>query len=290
MSRLFPSLAKAVASGQVSHSWLLTGNETVLEEQALSLAQALLCTDLLPTGEACCNCAVCHQVLAGNSADLQIIRPDGQSVKISQTRKLQHYAALESYSGGKQVIVIFGAHTMQVVAANSLLKILEEPPNNVYFILTAPVGDSLLPTILSRCTWVRLPQKAEDDVIIEDNIEQQKRAIDFLGKLKNDPSSLLLFSQSFKDDKKGGLSARASVRIFLQELLGLFRDMAVADLTLAGESLMKNKFMPICNGNTALKAALEIEHSQSLLEQNINITLLLDVLFLRLQDLVKKQV
>ena len=111
-----------------------------------------------------------------------------------------------------------------------------------------------------------------------------------MAKLNGDASSLLLFSQSFKDDKKGGLSVRAAVRLFLQELLGIFRDMAVLGMVSEGEKLLKQKITPVCNGGTALKAALEIENSQSLLEQNINITLLLDVLFLRLQDLVKKQV
>ena len=290
MVKLFPALTKAVASGQISHAWLLTGNTGILTEQAMSLAQALLCTDLQVSGEACGNCTACRQVMAGNSADLQVISPEGQSVKISQTRRLKHYAALESYSGSRQVILILEAHTMQVAAANSLLKILEEPPHNVYFILTAPVGDSLLPTILSRCTWVRLPQTLAADAVIEDNAEYAKKARELVAKLNGDASSLLLFSQSFKDDKKGGLSVRAAVRLFLQELLGIFRDMAVLGMVSEGEKLLKQKITPVCNGGTALKAALEIENSQSLLEQNINITLLLDVLFLRLQDLVKKQV
>ncbi|MGI5825172.1 MAG: hypothetical protein ACOX7J_06325, partial [Bacillota bacterium] len=154
-------LADIIATGKISHSWLLTGKEEILPAQAKELAAALLCQNLGRDGIPCGLCPACQKVKNGNHPDLQIIEPDGASVKIFQTRKMQHFVNLESFEGGNQVVIINGAHTMQTAAANSLLKILEEPPARAYFILTAPVGDALLQTILSRVVWVRLSEGGE---------------------------------------------------------------------------------------------------------------------------------
>ncbi len=298
---LVPQLAEAIAKEKISHSWLLTGADDLLLEQAQGLAQALLCQNVQQDGQPCGHCPSCKKISNGNHPDLQLIQPEGLSVKIHQTRKMQHYANLESYEGGKQVVIIHQAHTMQPAAANSLLKILEEPPSGLYFILTAPVGDSLLSTILSRLVWVRLPKHSgsagnalvpPDVLALEEELraDMAAKAKKFLDMLPAESSTLLLFAAGFKEDKKKSISARKQIGCFLEELLLCYRDLAVTATVPQAAMLTERPLPRLYTSGQALAGAVCIEESRLMLNQNINSTLLLSVLFFRLQDLLEKQV
>ena len=285
-------LADIIATGRISHSWLLTGDEDILLEQAKELAAALLCQNLGADGVPCGLCASCQKVKNGNHPDLQIIEPDGASVKIFQTRKMQHFVNLEAYEGGRQVVIIHDAHTMQTAAANSLLKILEEPPEGVYFILTAPVGDSLLQTILSRVVWVRLREKAENNDTAERELrtEMTEKALHLLKILSGDLGSALVFAGSFKDDKKKNITAKKQTICFLEQLLLCFREMLAAEY-LPESSLTEGKKIPkVFDAAKALEAANLTEEYIRMAKSNINTNLLLNVLCIKLQDLFNRQV
>lgn len=288
-------LADIIATGKVSHAWLLTGEENILREQAQALAQALLCQNIGADGVPCGMCASCQKVENGNHPDLQIIEPDGASVKIHQTRKMQHFVNLESYEGGRQVVIINDAHTMQTAAANSLLKILEEPPPGAYFILTAPVGDSLIQTVLSRVVWVRLHDQlktAADSLFkeAESNLqsEMRKKATELLKMLDGDLGTLLIFAGSFKEDKKKGITNKAQTICFLEQLLLCIREMLAAEYLPEGR-LLAEDVPQVFSGEAALAAAELVEEYIRLANANINTNLLLNVLCFKLQDFRKKQ-
>lgn len=293
---LSKQLADIIATGKVSHAWLLTGEESVLQEQAQQLAQALLCENIGTDGIPCGMCASCQKVERGNHPDLQIIEPDGASVKIHQTRKMQHFVNLESYEGGRQVVIIHGAHTMQTAAANSLLKILEEPPAGAYFILTAPVGDSLIQTVLSRVVWVRLQEElpaAADSLFMEEESDlrrdMRKKATELLKMLDGDLGTLLIFAGSFKEDKKKGVTNKAQTICFLEQLLLCIREMLAAEYLPEGR-LLREDVPQLFDSKTALAAAELVEEYIRLATANINTNLLLNVLCFKLQDFRKKQV
>ena len=73
------------------------------------------------------------------------------SIKVSEIEKVQKKSALKAYLGGNKVFIFWGAETMMSQTANKLLKILEEPPANTYFILITSNIQAILPTIISRC-------------------------------------------------------------------------------------------------------------------------------------------
>lgn len=290
-------LASIIATGKVSHAWLLTGEDNTVREQAQSLAQALLCENLGADGMPCGMCAACAKVKNGNHPDLQIIEPDGASVKIHQTRKMQHFVNLEAFEGGRQVVIIHEAHTMQTAAANSLLKILEEPPQGAYFILTAPVGDSLIQTVLSRVVWVRL----HDELDAADSLfrrrreesdlqrDMRKKAVELLKMLDGDLGTLLIFAGSFKEDKKKGVTNKAQTVCFLQQLLLCIREMLAAEY-LPESKLLAETVPRVFSGAAALQAAELVEEYIRLANANINTNLLLNVLCFKLQDFHEKQV
>ncbi|MEJ6774786.1 MAG: DNA polymerase III subunit delta' [Flavobacteriia bacterium] len=78
-------------------------------------------------------------------------------IGVNEIEKLHQKMHLKSYSGGNKVCVIWGTERMNKVASNKFLKILEEPPQNTYFILIAEDIEMLLPTLVSRCQLVNIP-------------------------------------------------------------------------------------------------------------------------------------
>ena len=112
-----------VQPGAMTHAWLFTGPPgSGRSVAARSFAAALLC----PSG-GCGQCASCHQVQAGTHADLMLIRPEGLSYGVKQTRDLVLRAAGQPTGGRWQVVLFEDADRCTEQAANALLKAIEEP-------------------------------------------------------------------------------------------------------------------------------------------------------------------
>jgi DNA polymerase-3 subunit delta' len=97
--------------------------------------------------------------------------------------------------GRRTVVIITGIDTMRKESANAFLKILEEPSENILFLLTASKTDQLLPTIISRCQHIRMGPVSEND-IIEGLIEFDgvpKKDAEFLARLSDGNYSLTRF-------------------------------------------------------------------------------------------------
>lgn len=98
-------------------------------------------------------------------------------ILIDQIRVLKKIATMKLYKGKKRVFIISEADRMTVEASNSLLKLLEEPPEQLILILTTSRFDKLLPTIISRCQVVKFAPLNESSIkekLIDNNIEPQQ--------------------------------------------------------------------------------------------------------------------
>jgi DNA polymerase-3 subunit delta' len=138
--------------GALTHAWLLTGPPgSGRSVAARAFAAALLC----PSG-GCGECACCHQVQAGTHADLMLVRPEGLSYGVKQTRELVLRAAGKPTGGRWQVVLFEDADRCTEQAANALLKAIEEPAPQTVWLLCAPSAEDLVPTIRSRCRVVTL--------------------------------------------------------------------------------------------------------------------------------------
>jgi len=138
--------------GAMTHAWLFTGPPgSGRSVAARAFAAALLC----PSG-GCGHCASCHQVQAGTHADLMLIRPEGLSYGVKQTRDLVLRAAGKPTGGRWQIVLFEDADRCTEQAANALLKAIEEPAPRTVWLLCAPSGEDLVPTIRSRCRVVSL--------------------------------------------------------------------------------------------------------------------------------------
>jgi len=190
-------LQRAV-TGKMTHAWLFTGPPgSGRSDAARAFAAALLCGD-----GGCGTCPSCRQVRAGTHADLLLIKPDGLSYGVRQTRDLVLKAA-GAPSGGRWLVVLFeDADRCTEQAANALLKAIEEPAPRTVWLLCAPSAEDLVTTIRSRCRVMTLrvpPSEAVASMLArEDGIDparalQAARAaqgsIDRARLLATDPSA-----------------------------------------------------------------------------------------------------
>lgn len=129
------------------------------------IAAAAVCTD--SARRPCGVCRACLRVLEDGHPDVRMLTGTGVggALKIEQIRDLRQDALRPALEAPVKVYILPDAHKMTEQAQNALLKILEEPPAGVRFVLTAPTQDKLLPTILSRVQtfWLQ-PPPVEDCV------------------------------------------------------------------------------------------------------------------------------
>lgn len=145
------NLRGALASDRVGHAYLFSGPEGVGKRTtALGFAAALLC-DRPVDGDGCGECDGCLRVAREVHPDVEVISPEGASVKISQVRQMISGVRMGPAISRRTVRIVDGVDLMTAEAANSLLKTLEDPLPGVVFILVSARPQAILPTIISRC-------------------------------------------------------------------------------------------------------------------------------------------
>ena len=175
--KILSLLDYGLKTNAIAHAYLLAGPRHVGKGTlAINLAQALNCDGPeVPCGE----CRSCQRIREGKHADVTPIGLDSRTeISIDDIRGLQRLANLPPYEGKCKVFIIDEAESLSTEAANSLLKILEEPPPRVVWLLLAAEEERLLPTITSRCQRLELkpvPSERVQDVLINSyNVDADK--------------------------------------------------------------------------------------------------------------------
>ncbi|MCV6637359.1 DNA polymerase III subunit delta' [Candidatus Albibeggiatoa sp. nov. NOAA] len=139
---------------RLAHAQLFAGHTGMGKAQfAQALAELVLCESPTADFQSCGQCKSCLLLQAGTHPDLTCVEPaeKGKQITIGQIRELIEFCSLTATYGRYQVAIINPAEAMNRNAANSLLKLLEEPPDNTLLILVSHQPMSLLATIRSRC-------------------------------------------------------------------------------------------------------------------------------------------
>ncbi|WP_374662285.1 DNA polymerase III subunit delta' [Inhella sp.] len=144
-------------------------------EAGMALAQAWLCESAEASGRACGRCAACHLFAQRSHPDAHWLLPEqlrvrlgwqeaddkkkpSQEIRIDEVRAMLGFAQSTRARSQGKVVLIHPAEALNTVAANALLKTLEEPGGSLRFVLVSEATDALLPTIRSRCQAVPVPQ------------------------------------------------------------------------------------------------------------------------------------
>ena len=149
-SHITRTLQKQVAENRTSHAYLFTGSRgTGKTTCAKILARAVNCENPRD-GNPCGVCPACLALEDGNSLD--VLELDAASnTGVDQVRALRDEAAYPPANVRKRVYIVDEVHMLSVSAFNALLKILEEPPEHLMFILATTELHKVPATILSRC-------------------------------------------------------------------------------------------------------------------------------------------
>ncbi len=214
MSAPFPWLAEpwqtvcaARAAGRLHHALLVAGPPGVGKAVFIeALAGWLLCEQ--PRGDAVCGeCRGCQQHAAGSHPDCVVLSPDHEQrpalarypgqrsqydssrktastvINVAQVRELHDRLHASAHYGGHKLAVLLPADALNTAAANALLKLLEEPPDNTLFLLLSQRVARLPPTVRSRCQALRLraPSPAQARAVLSATGGDAELALDLAG-------------------------------------------------------------------------------------------------------------
>lgn len=146
-----------------AHAYLLHGPAGI-GKRALAerLMARLLCQQ--PAGnDACGQCKSCFLLAAGTHPDNYVLEPEevDKAIRVDQVRDLVDFVVQTAQLGGRKVVLLEPAESMNLNAANALLKSLEEPSGDTVLLLISHQPSRLLPTIKSRCVQQACPLPGE---------------------------------------------------------------------------------------------------------------------------------
>ncbi len=158
------NLKKALKKGNISHSYLFVGSESIGKKAvALAFAKALLCEK--GGLEPCKQCISCKKFDSSNHPDFYYIEPDGDLIRKPQIEDIIKSTFTMPLEGKRKVYIIDDSFKMNIQSQNAFLKTLEEPPSYVNIILISTSSKNLLPTIISRCEIIKFSPIENDKIM-----------------------------------------------------------------------------------------------------------------------------
>ena len=193
--RLF---SRSLMAGRIPHALLFRGPDGVGKRLfAEGVAATINCRKRSGV-MACGKCSSCKKFRSQNHPDFMMVRPIKGVVKIEQIRQLAKELSYPPFESETRIVVLEDVHTMRREAANSLLKLLEEPPPDNLLILTAESSQEILPTLMSRCQVIPFTQLSTEDtaaILVAHGIDSE--AAQLLARLsEGSPGRALLFQKS----------------------------------------------------------------------------------------------
>ncbi|WP_105151220.1 DNA polymerase III subunit delta' [Streptococcus suis] len=175
---------------RLAHAYLFSGDFASFD-MAIFLSQSLFCQEkegVLP----CQKCRSCRLIEANEFSDLTVIAPQGNVIKTDTIRELVKNFSQSGFESNKQVFIIRDAEKMHANAANSLLKVIEEPQSAIHIFLLTNQEEVVLPTIKSRTQIIGFPK----------NIPAMERMLEEEGLLKTQANLLAQLVSSQEEAKK----------------------------------------------------------------------------------------
>jgi DNA polymerase III gamma/tau subunit len=260
-------LSLAFSAGRLPHALILEGPKSGLPEL---LAKAAVC---LNTGEKPCgHCPGCVKAQAGSHPDIFTLDGDAnpRAFPVDAIRKIRSDAYIKPNEAPTKVYVLLGVQNMSEISQNALLKVLEEPPENVLFLLTAASASALLPTVRSRAQIFSLEDARAQGNFDPVFLEKMTAAV-----ISVNEADLLFLTGDLMKDKE-------NLRAVLAQLLLIFRDASVlrggGAVCLSGQREAAAALAAGLTRDRLLSLLDEVQKAQRALDQNANTGLLLTTL------------
>jgi len=300
-------LKNAITKNKTSHAYLFEANGVKdTKSLAISFAKSLLCPNKYTNNDNCVNCTQCQNIDKNCFLELKIISPDGMWIKKEQLDELQKEFSMKSVESDKKVYIIENADRLNASSANTILKFLEEPSENIIAILIADNAYQVLETIVSRCQIISLKKydmlsnnslyetvrslvSIPEEILEEEKFNEKINVIiDFIKYLENKKLDCLLFTQKLWHENVSG----KEMNLFAYNILILYyKDMLNKKIgrnlnVFINDSNINNlvEINTLSELNRKLKIIID---SKEQIQFNANATLLLDRLIIDLVGGVK---
>ncbi len=261
------ALSLAFEEGRFPHAVILEGSpDSGRDILARLLANAAVCQS---GGEKPCgHCPGCRKAQAGSHPDVFLLdgETDPRAFPIDTIRKIRSDAYIKPNEAPNRVFVLLGVQNMAEVSQNALLKVFEEPPENVLFVLTTVSAAALLPTVRSRAQIFSLEGAYTPNETDFDYTAKFTAAIT----AKYEAELLFLTPELIKD--------KARFRAILAQLLLVFRDAIVlragGTVYLSGQRDAAGALGAALTRDKLLALMEEVKAAQTALDRNANAALL----------------
>lgn len=151
----YEKITAAFQQGYGHHALLFRAEQGIGADQLIhAVANWLMCQHSSP--RPCGECHSCRLFAAGNHPDVYQLAPvENKDIGVDQVREINEKVSQRAQQNGNKAVYVQGAERLTESAANALLKTLEEPRPNTYFLLNADLSSPLMATIYSRCqVWL----------------------------------------------------------------------------------------------------------------------------------------
>ncbi|MBO4468362.1 MAG: hypothetical protein J5766_03585 [Clostridia bacterium] len=262
-SSVYDNLKRIIKSRRIPHAFLIEGSTKEKRmETAMYIAGSVVCTS---DDKPCGVCTQCKTAENGSNPDISFIVPakDKKMISVDQIRDLRSEAIVMPHSAERRVFIIEDALQLNEQGQNALLKILEEPPKTVVFILLVPSKTSLLDTVVSRCSIFLL---SDTDHTEDETSADSKEFLSLL--FENREYDMLCFTRKYEND-------RTKARDFLDAI----KDECLRQLKTGDISNYRAKILSNIYDSTDL-------YCESIIT-NVNLTLLFTAMVCKFKSFVK---
>lgn len=278
-------LSRAFLRGTVPHAFLISGAPgSGKHELANILTRALVCTGELPP---CGLCPACKKAMRGLHPDIITIDRGDASIKVDDIRAVRQDAFIIPNDGARKVYVIDHADRMTQEAQDALLKILEEPPEFTTFLLLCYNHNSLLPTVLSRVTHLKM-QAVKDARLKEPDGEALSKAKEIAAAMAQRDELVIL--QALIACEKTKRDEMSSV---FRLLLPIIRDAIQRRAAAPGAALLPQaedisaRLAAQCTVDELLAISALFEEADRLIGQNVGVAHIVAMLTVRISKVLR---
>lgn len=296
-------LKNTIENNKISHAYLFETNGYYNSiPLVFSFVKSLICPNNNIDNSDCEKCQICKMIDDGNFPEVKVVKPDGMWIKKEQLLEMMDEFNKKALIGNKKIYVILEAEKLNKAAANSILKFLEEPEENIIAILVTDNIYQMLSTIISRCQIISLkPYLKLDNVentekalslilykekeLSEEKLEQMKAVINFLKYYENHHLDTIVYMNkvwhNFIKTKEDFVLAFEILIMYYKDILNYLLNIPLEYFYSyendVKEIASKNTILSICQ---KLKILLEYKEK---IKFNVNTNLLMDKLIIELE-------
>ena len=272
-------MMQEIESNHIGHAYLIDENNN--DESfniVLSFVKEIITMGLSETDKQ----LILKRIDDNNYPELKIIEPDGMLIKKQQVLDLQLEFSKSAVEGKKRIYIIKDADKMRSETANSMLKFLEEPVNNVVAILMTNNFNNLLSTIISRCQVIRLG----NNMASKFDTEIDELVVNFITNVEKKGFGSIIDEQQLLFNIIP-VKERNKYMNFFDKTIDMYYDIMKINIGFSEIKYMQyfDIFKQIAIKNTKMQLLKKINYlieSKEKIKNNVNINLLIDSIIVKI--------